>query len=100
VLAQAREAEGARLPDQLTQEPMTAREGPDPLAGFRVDPDEDESLELTLVRIQDAKRRVPGTRQISRGVQDVVEDRFEVELSHERPANLEEALKLLGPQAS
>jgi hypothetical protein len=59
-----------------------------------VDADEDETLELVLLLVQDANRRVPRPSQVSSRTEDRPQDGLEIELGDDRPADLEQTLEL------
>ena len=100
MVANALKAKGVRLADQLAEEAVAARKWSDALSRRLVDTHEDESFELTLVRVKDPQRRVLGAGQVAACIQDVPKDRLEVQLGDERAAHIQQSLELLGPQAS
>ncbi len=88
------EPQGLRVPDQLAEQAMALGQRPDALAGLLVDADVDEPLELALLLVEHTDRRVAGSGQVARRLEQLREHRLEVELGDELARDREQAPKL------
>ena len=72
------------VPDQLAEHTVPAGKRTDDPACLLVDAEGQEALELALVLVEDAERRVAGPRQVAGGLEQLIQYRLEIELGNER----------------
>ncbi len=79
-----------RVGDQDPEHPSATRKFSDRPVGLLVDAERDEALERLAVLVENADRRVPGAGQLPPGLEDALEHHVQLELRHERAADIQQ----------
>ncbi len=85
------ESQGLLLADKQAQHTAAARQFADRLAGLLVDPHGVEVLQAAALRVEDPERGVAGTGELAGDIQQLLQDRLEVELGDQRAPDCHQA---------
>ena len=96
MIADALQAKRLRVADQLPKHTVTSRQVADRAARLLVYSHSDEALESTPPLVQYPEGGVARPGQLAAYLDQVVQDRFELEIGHQRAANFHQPAKALG----
>ena len=84
-----------RIPDQLAQHPAALRQRTDCLPRLVIDTEVQEALEVRLCEIEDAEGGVARVGQVPRGLENLTQERLEIELRNQGLSDLQKPPELL-----
>jgi hypothetical protein len=95
MLPHVREPERLRILDQDAEHTSPPWEVANRLVGDRIDTSGQKPFELVAILVEDAERRVSRTGDCTSFLEDSIQNRLRIKLTHQRLAHVEEATKLV-----